>query len=181
MAAGKSCSAIAKGPLAASRFGRQSRQAVDRRKHQSRRNRRSLRDAMRGADVFIAFPPRSRDGRRREAHGRRPRGVRPGQSRPGNRSRGGDVVCASRCHGPVRLIRTRSQRTLLPGLFRGMFDVRALRVTEAMKIAAARAIAEIIPRITFGPTTSFQRVRQAGRGGRGQGRSEGRHRMWRRR
>ena len=32
-----------------------------------------------------------------------------------------------------------------PGLFRGMFDVRALRVTETMKIAAARAIAEIIP------------------------------------
>jgi len=32
-----------------------------------------------------------------------------------------------------------------PGLFRGMFDVRALRVTESMKIAAARAIAEIIP------------------------------------
>jgi malate dehydrogenase (oxaloacetate-decarboxylating) len=32
-----------------------------------------------------------------------------------------------------------------PGLFRGMFDVRALRVTESMKIAAARAIAAIIP------------------------------------
>lgn len=32
-----------------------------------------------------------------------------------------------------------------PGLFRGMLDVRALRVTEAMKVAAARAIAEIIP------------------------------------
>ena len=31
-----------------------------------------------------------------------------------------------------------------PGLFRGMFDVRALRVTERMKIAAARAIADII-------------------------------------
>jgi malate dehydrogenase (oxaloacetate-decarboxylating) len=32
-----------------------------------------------------------------------------------------------------------------PGLFRGMLDVRALRVTEAMKIAATRAIAAIIP------------------------------------
>jgi malate dehydrogenase (oxaloacetate-decarboxylating) len=32
-----------------------------------------------------------------------------------------------------------------PGLFRGMLDVRAVRVTEAMKIAAARAIADIIP------------------------------------
>jgi malate dehydrogenase (oxaloacetate-decarboxylating) len=32
-----------------------------------------------------------------------------------------------------------------PGLFRGLLDVRARRVTESMKIAAARAIAEIIP------------------------------------
>jgi malate dehydrogenase (oxaloacetate-decarboxylating) len=32
-----------------------------------------------------------------------------------------------------------------PGLFRGTLDVRALRVTEAMKVAAVRAIAEIIP------------------------------------
>jgi malate dehydrogenase (oxaloacetate-decarboxylating) len=32
-----------------------------------------------------------------------------------------------------------------PGLFRGMLDVRALRVTESMKVAAVRAIAEIIP------------------------------------
>ncbi len=31
-----------------------------------------------------------------------------------------------------------------PGLFRGMLDVRALRVTEGMKVAAARAIADII-------------------------------------
>lgn len=32
-----------------------------------------------------------------------------------------------------------------PGLFRGMLDVRARQVTEAMKIAAARAIAGVIP------------------------------------
>jgi malate dehydrogenase (oxaloacetate-decarboxylating) len=32
-----------------------------------------------------------------------------------------------------------------PGLFRGMLDVRARRVTESIKIAAARAIAEVIP------------------------------------
>ena len=32
-----------------------------------------------------------------------------------------------------------------PGLFRGMFDVRAKRVTEAMKIAAVEAIAGLIP------------------------------------
>ena len=46
--------------------------------------------------------------------------------------------------GPT--IRTRSTTcSVFPGLFRGMLDVRALRVTEAMKIAAARAIADIIP------------------------------------
>ena len=32
-----------------------------------------------------------------------------------------------------------------PGLFRGVFDSRALRITEEMKIVAARAIAETIP------------------------------------
>jgi malate dehydrogenase (oxaloacetate-decarboxylating) len=32
-----------------------------------------------------------------------------------------------------------------PGLFRGMLDVRARRVTESMKIAAAKAIAAVIP------------------------------------
>ncbi|NOX56007.1 MAG: NAD-dependent malic enzyme [Planctomycetes bacterium] len=32
-----------------------------------------------------------------------------------------------------------------PGLFRGLLDVRARRVNDTMKIAAARAIAEIIP------------------------------------
>ncbi|MBN1394891.1 MAG: NADP-dependent malic enzyme [Pirellulales bacterium] len=31
-----------------------------------------------------------------------------------------------------------------PGLFRGMLDVRARRVTESMKLAAARAIAEVV-------------------------------------
>jgi malate dehydrogenase (oxaloacetate-decarboxylating) len=32
-----------------------------------------------------------------------------------------------------------------PGLFRGALDVRAARITEGMKTAAARAIAEIVP------------------------------------
>jgi len=38
-----------------------------------------------------------------------------------------------------------------PGLFRGMFDVRARRVTESMKIAAARAIAAVIPESELRP------------------------------
>jgi malate dehydrogenase (oxaloacetate-decarboxylating) len=32
-----------------------------------------------------------------------------------------------------------------PGLFRGALDVRAPRITESMKTAAARAIADIVP------------------------------------
>ncbi len=42
-----------------------------------------------------------------------------------------------------------------PGLFRGMLDVRARRVTESMKIAAAKAIAKVIPESELRPTTSF--------------------------
>ena len=38
-----------------------------------------------------------------------------------------------------------------PGLFRGMLDVRARRVTETMKIAAAEAIAEVIPESELRP------------------------------
>jgi len=38
-----------------------------------------------------------------------------------------------------------------PGLFRGLFDVRARRISEAMKIAAARAIAEVIPESELAP------------------------------
>ena len=43
-----------------------------------------------------------------------------------------------------------------PGLFRGMFDVRARRVTEAMKIAAAAGHRRgDSRRSSFAPTTSF--------------------------
>ena len=34
---------------------------------------------------------------------------------------------------------------VFPGLFRGVLDARASRVTEGMKIAAAHAIADMIP------------------------------------
>ena len=69
-----------------------------------------------------------------------------------------------------------------PGLFRGMFDVRALRVTEAMKIAAARGHRRDHSRGSHSPGLHHsQRVRQARGGGRGQGRVEGRRRSRRRR
>jgi malate dehydrogenase (oxaloacetate-decarboxylating) len=38
-----------------------------------------------------------------------------------------------------------------PGLFRGMFDARARRVTESMKLAAAEAIAAMIPEAQLRP------------------------------
>ena len=41
-----------------------------------------------------------------------------------------------------------------PGLFRGALDVRATAITEGMKIAAARALADVVPPTTSRPTTS---------------------------
>lgn len=38
-----------------------------------------------------------------------------------------------------------------PGVFRGAFDVRASDINEAMKLAAARALAELIPESELGP------------------------------
>jgi malate dehydrogenase (oxaloacetate-decarboxylating) len=38
-----------------------------------------------------------------------------------------------------------------PGIFRGALDVRASRITEGMKVAAARALASAIPEESLGP------------------------------
>jgi malate dehydrogenase (oxaloacetate-decarboxylating) len=38
-----------------------------------------------------------------------------------------------------------------PGIFRGALDVRARRIDEGMKLAAARAIASVIPESDLGP------------------------------
>ena len=38
-----------------------------------------------------------------------------------------------------------------PGIFRGALDVRARGIDEAMKLAAARAIASVIPETDLGP------------------------------
>ena len=38
-----------------------------------------------------------------------------------------------------------------PGIFRGALDVRARGIDEAMKLAAARAIASVIPESDLGP------------------------------
>ena len=44
-----------------------------------------------------------------------------------------------------------------PGIFRGAFDVRAPSITEDMKMAAARAIASIVPEASCARTTSSRR------------------------
>ena len=38
-----------------------------------------------------------------------------------------------------------------PGLFRGIFDVRASEINDEMKVAAARALASVIPEESLGP------------------------------
>lgn len=57
------------------------------------------------------------------------------------REAGAAVVCTGRSDYPNQV----NNVLVFPGLFRGLLDARAARVTEGMKIAAARAIASLIP------------------------------------
>ncbi|OUP26516.1 NADP-dependent malic enzyme [Faecalibacterium sp. An192] len=54
---------------------------------------------------------------------------------------GAAVVCTGRSDYPNQV----NNVLVFPGLFRGVLDARASRVTEGMKIAAAHAIADLIP------------------------------------
>ena len=55
------------------------------------------------------------------------------------------VVCTGRSDYPNQV----NNVLVFPGLFRGVLDARASRVTEGMKIAAAHAIADLIPAETL--------------------------------
>ena len=57
------------------------------------------------------------------------------------REAGAAVVCTGRSDYPNQV----NNVLVFPGLFRGVLDARASRVTEGMKIAAAHAIADLIP------------------------------------
>ncbi len=57
------------------------------------------------------------------------------------REAGAAVVCTGRSEYPNQV----NNVLVFPGLFRGVLDARASRVTEGMKIAAAHAIADLIP------------------------------------
>ena len=72
-----------------------------------------------------------------------------------------------------------------PGIFRGALDVRARAITEDMKVAAARAIADIVPDAELRedyiiPSVFNRDVAARGRRGRGGVRAPGRHRAGRR-
>ena len=59
-----------------------------------------------------------------------------------------------------------------PGVFRGALDVRASAITADMKVAAAHAIASVIPKDELGPeyvTERLQPGRHPARGGGGRG------------
>ena len=57
------------------------------------------------------------------------------------REAGAAVVCTGRSDYPNQV----NNVLVFPGLFRGVLDARASRVTEGMKIAAAHTIADLIP------------------------------------
>ena len=57
------------------------------------------------------------------------------------REAGAAVVCTGRSDYPNQI----NNVLVFPGLFRGVLDARASRVTEGMKIAAAHTIADLIP------------------------------------
>jgi malate dehydrogenase (oxaloacetate-decarboxylating) len=59
-------------------------------------------------------------------------------------ARGGGALRPDRRHGSVGLSEPDQQRPRLPGDLRGALDSRARAITEAMKLAAARAIASVV-------------------------------------
>ncbi len=127
--------------------GGQSRQTMDRRKHQSRKESPArCADAMRGADVFIGVSGPDlvsvEDVKLMAADPVVFALANPDpEIEPEAAMSCARVVATGRSDYPNQI----NNVLCFPGLFRGMLDVRALRVTERMKIAAARAIADIIP------------------------------------
>lgn len=61
---------------------------------------------------------------------------------------GAKVVATGRSDCPNQI----NNVLAFPGIFRGAIDVRATDINDAMKIAAARAIAELVPPAELGPT-----------------------------
>jgi malate dehydrogenase (oxaloacetate-decarboxylating) len=130
--------------------------------------RGSLADVMRGADVFIGVSVGGvvdEDMVRSMA----PRAVVMAMANPepeihpAEAARAGaQVVCTGRMDYPNQI----NNVAAFPGVFRGALDVRARRINEEMKMAAARAIAGLVPeeelaRGTVMPLSSDARVAPA--------------------
>jgi malate dehydrogenase (oxaloacetate-decarboxylating) len=69
--------------------------------------------------------------------------VAPGDLTPGRVT----VVATGRSDYPNQI----NNVLAFPGVFRGALDVRASRITEGMKVAAAHALAGVIPAEELGP------------------------------
>ena len=94
--------------------------------------------------VRRAFRPRdSRGAIAREDGGRSDR-VRDVQPDSRGHARGGRGVRADHGYGPLGLPESDQQRLCFPGVFRGALDAGASRITEPMKLAAAKGIAEVV-------------------------------------
>ena len=101
------------------------------------RRRRPVHRAVSGA------PGAARRGAGQDEPG--PDRVRHGQPRPGGLARGGAtprraILATGRSDYPNQI----NNVLCFPGIFRGALDVRAAHITETMKTAAARAIADIV-------------------------------------
>ena len=122
--------------------------------HCNRENRRgSLREVLEGADVFIGVSaPGILQPERHRAHGARSDRLRDGEpERP--RSCPTSRRPSPPSSRPAARIFPNQVNNLLafPGIFRGALDVRARRITEKMKLAAAFAIAEIVTETSSAP------------------------------
>ena len=134
-------------------------------------------DALEGADVVVgvsapgAFTAEARahDGRATRSSSRWP--TRRPRSSP--RRSGSDVaiMATGRSDYPNQI----NNVLAFPGIFRGALDVRARGIDEAMKLAAARAIAAVIPESDLGPGVHRPERLQP------RGRARGGRRRWRRR
>ncbi|WP_426567177.1 NAD(P)-dependent malic enzyme [Angustibacter sp. McL0619] len=110
----------------------------------------TLADALRGADAYIGVS----GGTVPEAAlaGMSPDAIIFGLANPDPEvhpdvaARFAAVVATGRSDFPNQI----NNVLAFPGVFRGAFDVRAPRVSEGMKLAAAQAIAELVPEPTAG-------------------------------
>ena len=110
-------------------------------------------DALAGADVVVGVSAPGRVHRRRRAHdGARTRSCsRWPTRRPRSSPRRSGRTSRSWPRAASDYPNQINNVLAFPGIFRGALDVRARGIDEAMKLAAARAIAGVIPESDLGP------------------------------